>query len=240
MAPELIQGKCYDAKADIWSFGITAIELTQGRPPRSRESAHTVLLQTCVTLPFDPPVIVIRSYFLSSVQGKPPTLDREGGVHHYSRAFKEIVDACLAKHPSKRQVVLVLFCLSSVPSHTCSPTAAELLRTPFFKNAKKKSYLVGTVLDGLPPLTMRQERRHHPESLTTQRTTESWDFGSTITSSQTPFLIGPSSRIAQKTKTLSIASKRNHGDDPETLGRLSEDNSAELPRQATVEPNATT
>lgn len=48
MAPELIQGKRYDAKADIWSFGITAIELTQGRPPRSRESAHTVLLETCV------------------------------------------------------------------------------------------------------------------------------------------------------------------------------------------------
>lgn len=49
MAPELIQGKRYDVKADIWSFGITAIELTQGRPPRSRESAHTVLLETCVT-----------------------------------------------------------------------------------------------------------------------------------------------------------------------------------------------
>ncbi|KAH0838492.1 kinase-like domain-containing protein [Lanmaoa asiatica] len=158
MAPELIQGKHYDAKADIWSFGITAIELTQGRPPRSRESAHTVLLQT--------------------VQGKPPTLDREGGIHRYSRAFKEIVDACLAKDPSKR------------------PTAAKLLQTPFFKNAKKKSSLVGTILDGLPPLTTRQERRRCPESLTTQRTTDSWDFGSTTLSSQTPSLIGPSPATA--------------------------------------------
>ena len=46
MAPELIQGKQYDSSADIWSFGITAIELTKGRPPRSRDPAKTVLLRT--------------------------------------------------------------------------------------------------------------------------------------------------------------------------------------------------
>ncbi|KAG8220001.1 kinase-like domain-containing protein [Butyriboletus roseoflavus] len=181
MAPELIQGKRYDAKADIWSFGITAIELTQGRPPRSRESAHTVLLQT--------------------VQGKPPALDLEGGVHRYS---------------------------------------PELLQTQFFKSAKKKSCLVGTILDGLPPLTMRQERRRHPESLTTQRTMDSWDFGLTTTSSQRSSLIRPNSRIAQKTKTLSIASEHDYSDEPETPGCLSKDNSAEPPRCATTEPSATT
>jgi serine/threonine-protein kinase OSR1/STK39 len=46
MAPELIQGRQYDSSADIWSFGITALELTQGRPPRSRESPQRVLLRT--------------------------------------------------------------------------------------------------------------------------------------------------------------------------------------------------
>lgn len=49
MAPELIQGRQYDSSADIWSFGITALELTQGRPPRSRESPQRVLLSMCVT-----------------------------------------------------------------------------------------------------------------------------------------------------------------------------------------------
>ncbi|KIJ68618.1 hypothetical protein HYDPIDRAFT_179692 [Hydnomerulius pinastri MD-312] len=166
MAPELIQGKRYDAKADIWSFAITAIELTQGRPPRSRESAHTVLLQT--------------------VQGKPPTLDREGGVHRYSRAFKDIVDACLVKDPAKR------------------PTAAQLLQTPFFKSAKKKSYLVGTILDGLPPLTMRQERRRRPASLMSQGTMDSWDFGSTTMGSRAPSIIGASPKMPQNRRTLSI------------------------------------
>ncbi|KAI0044389.1 kinase-like protein, partial [Auriscalpium vulgare] len=108
MAPELISGKHYDASADIWSFGITALELAQGRAPRSRESSHQVLLRT--------------------VQDAPPTLDREGGVHKYSRAFKEIIESCLVKDPALR------------------PSAEQLLQTPFFKNAKRKSYLVDKVL----------------------------------------------------------------------------------------------
>ncbi|KAF9015020.1 kinase-like domain-containing protein [Cyathus striatus] len=69
MAPEIIQGKQYDSSADIWSFGITALELTQGRPPRSRESPQNVLLRT--------------------IQEEPPSLDREGGTFKYSRVFKE-------------------------------------------------------------------------------------------------------------------------------------------------------
>ncbi|KIY52303.1 kinase-like protein [Fistulina hepatica ATCC 64428] len=108
MAPELIQGQQYDAAADIWSFGITALELAQGRPPRSRDSSQQVLLKI--------------------IHEAPPTLTREGGVHKYSRAFKEMVDNCLVKDPSNR------------------PTAAELLQTPFFKSTKRKSYLVGAIL----------------------------------------------------------------------------------------------
>ena len=50
MAPELILGKQYDSKADIWSFGITAIELCQGRAPRSREAPSKVLMKTFVKL----------------------------------------------------------------------------------------------------------------------------------------------------------------------------------------------
>lgn len=141
MAPELIQGKQYDSSADIWSFGITALELTQGRPPGYHESPHVVLLRT--------------------VQGAPPTLDRQGGQYKYSRAFKEIVESCLVKDPSKR------------------PTAAELLLSPFFKSAKKKSYLVGAILDGLPPLSQRQERRSRPSAISAQGTIDSWDFSLT-------------------------------------------------------------
>ncbi|KAF8168254.1 kinase-like domain-containing protein [Crassisporium funariophilum] len=146
MAPELIQGRQYDSSADIWSFGITALELTQGRPPRSRESPQRVLLKT--------------------IQEDPPALDREGGTYKYSRAFKEVVDSCLIKDPSKR------------------PTAEELLQTPFFKAAKKKSYIVGAILKDLPPLTQRQERRV-VNNIQSANSMDSWDFATTIHSPTT-------------------------------------------------------
>ncbi|KAJ3576139.1 hypothetical protein NP233_g618 [Leucocoprinus birnbaumii] len=145
MAPELIAGRQYDSAADIWSFGITALELCQGRPPRSRESSKGCAPEA-------------RN---SSIHDAPPTLDRENGAHKYSRAFKEMIDSCLIKDPSKR------------------PSAEQLLQTPFFRNAKKKSYLINTILKDLPPLTQRQERRasRHPPTVAT---IESWDFASTL------------------------------------------------------------
>jgi len=59
------------------------------------------------------------------------------------------------------------------------PTAAELLNTPFFKNAKKTSYLVGTILRDLPPLAKRLERRKQA-SLALHGTIDSWDFPTTL------------------------------------------------------------
>uniref|UniRef100_A0A452YMT8 Protein kinase domain-containing protein n=1 Tax=Aegilops tauschii subsp. strangulata TaxID=200361 RepID=A0A452YMT8_AEGTS len=82
MAPEVLQpGTGYNFKADIWSFGITALELAHGHAPFSKYPPMKVLLMT--------------------LQNAPPGLDYDRD-RRFSKAFKEMVAMCLVKDQTKR------------------------------------------------------------------------------------------------------------------------------------------
>lgn len=95
MAPEVIQESSYNSlvslspishfQADIWSLGITAIELAEGQPPLSSL----------------PPV---KATLLITTR-PPPELSNE---NKWSSDFVDFVRCCLIKDPEKRPSALQL------------------------------------------------------------------------------------------------------------------------------------
>lgn len=119
MAPEVMeQEKGYDFKADIWSLGMTAIELAMGDVPNSDQPPLKVLM------------IVLHS--------EPSRLPAD---EPWSAEFRQFIDACLQREPTKRA------------------TALDLLTKPefnaFLSKAQDSNYIKSRFLTGLQPLEER-------------------------------------------------------------------------------------
>jgi len=79
MAPELIRGLEYDFKVDVWSMGITAIEMAEGEPPLIDEQP-------------------LRALLLITIQPS-PTLQKQAS---WSNAFNHFLKRCVMVRPEDR------------------------------------------------------------------------------------------------------------------------------------------
>ena len=128
LAPEVIMQSSYDIMAEIWSLGITAIELAHGEPP------HT-------------DIHPMRATFLIA---KHPSPEIKG---EHSHAFKKFVACCLNKDPEHVSWPLFLPLCSSLPS---SPS--PISHSPPLPPPPSSSSSPSSSISSLPPSSGRQRR----------------------------------------------------------------------------------
>ncbi|KAH8928419.1 kinase-like protein [Atractiella rhizophila] len=91
MAPEVVRENAYDTKADIWSLGVTVIELLTGEVPRQNEYG---------------PYEVVDYY--KSARMKPPQLPENGVDGTYSQFARDFLQGCLSEKGSERMTAVEL------------------------------------------------------------------------------------------------------------------------------------
>lgn len=110
MAPEVIRQQSYNGKADIWSMGITAIEMAKGVPPLSEIHPMRVLL------------LIPKS--------DPPVLEED----LFSEGIRDFVKICLTKEPRLRPNTRDLLCHPFIQSAKHCSALQELIER--FQNWK--------------------------------------------------------------------------------------------------------
>jgi len=79
MAPELIKGRPYGTKVDVWSLGIMAVEMFEGEPPYLEES-------------------MLKALFLIAKKGRPDFKNPDGMSHE----LKDFISQCTIMEPDQR------------------------------------------------------------------------------------------------------------------------------------------
>lgn len=113
MAPEVMeQIHGYDTKADVWSLGITAMELAKGFAPYAKYPPMKVLI---LTIQEDPPSL--DTYDINDDDSA--TME---DTEEWSKSFRQMIAWCLQKNPAKR------------------PTCQELLQSKYFSMFANANY----------------------------------------------------------------------------------------------------
>jgi len=123
MAPEVITETSYDSLADVWSVGITAIELAHGKPPYATKY-HP--MKAIFLIPKNPPPIL------------------EG---QFSPIFKNFVSACLQKDPTSRYSASMLLTHPFLVNAPTTPPASLMQSIAVRINRKREENEIERILD---------------------------------------------------------------------------------------------
>jgi serine/threonine protein kinase len=196
MAPEVIRQTPYTTTADIWSLGITAIELAEGLPPYHDMNG-------------------VRAMFM--VPRKPaPTLS---DPKKWSKEFVAFVSACLTKEPEKRPKATDLLTKPFIIGAKGPDALKDLIASLKSKKKKNKSPSkdrqpyqspVATPVKNIATSTIDED---DDEDYSTVRVTEDPQDGNGRASGGYPFLsstgsvgIGSSMNTVQYNETSSVSS----------------------------------
>nr|XP_045617211.1 serine/threonine-protein kinase 3-like isoform X2 [Procambarus clarkii] len=138
MAPEVIQEIGYDCVADIWSLGITALEMAEGKPPYG--DIHPM-----------------RAIFM--IPTKPPPSFRE--PDQWQPEFIDFVSRCLVKNPEERATASELlqnqFIRGAQPSSILRNMLEEAMEIRESQNSNRQTQ-IKNITESLPRLNMQAEQ----------------------------------------------------------------------------------
>ena len=116
MAPEVIKSmgvNSYDGRSDIWSLGITCIELAERKPPHFNMHSMAALYHIAQS---EPPELAYQTQTHGTPDGQTQTPTYS--TDPYTGEFRDFVRHCLRKEPIER------------------PTAPQCLEAPFVRRAR--------------------------------------------------------------------------------------------------------
>ncbi|KAG9509763.1 Serine/threonine-protein kinase TAO1 [Fragariocoptes setiger] len=130
IAPELIlameEGQ-YDVKVDIWSLGITCIELAERKPPYFNMNAMSALYHIAQN---ESPKLSKSPNSSLQLNGQTSQTNKENDDHEiWSSRFHKFIESCLQKNPNDRL------------------SASELLRTPFITHTDNPQSVIMDLIE---------------------------------------------------------------------------------------------
>eukprot|EP01121_Diplochlamys_sp_Union-15-3_P000124 TRINITY_DN1010_c0_g1_i5.p1 TRINITY_DN1010_c0_g1~~TRINITY_DN1010_c0_g1_i5.p1 ORF type:complete len:307 (+),score=48.76 TRINITY_DN1010_c0_g1_i5:122-1042(+) len=157
MAPEMIDGKDYGVTVDIWSLGITCVEMAEGEPPY---------------LDIHP----MKALILISTEGIPPLKSNK-----WSEEFKNFLNLCLNRDTTQRPNASVLLSHPFLAKR-CSPSEFSALFKRKRKTKKSSPHKRNSAENKVKPKISKTDSKNGSKSKTPSKKTP--PSGSTDTKSR--------------------------------------------------------